>query len=71
MRVIMPFVMQVFIQIVIDRGDPELLQGPLLTIVTTFLYSVPTAVIWGLVLWAIFGEGGVVRSAPEHDDMYD
>ena len=42
-----------------------------MTIVPTFLYSVPSAVVWGLVLWAIFGEGGVVRSAPEHDDMYD
>ena len=71
MRVIMPFVMQVLIQILIDRGGPGLLRGPLLTIVPTFVYSAASAVIWGLVLWAIFGEGGVVRSAPRHDDMYD
>lgn len=69
-RIVFPFLMQVFYQAVINRLDPAQLRGQMLMLVPTLLYAA-AAVIWGLVLWAIFGGGGVVRSVQEQDDMYD
>lgn len=43
----------------------------IVSLVHTLVYSTASAVVWGLVLFAIFGRGGVVDSQPEPDDDYE
>lgn len=70
-RVVFPIVVQPMLALLWNSFGVDDVPTSLRILLPTFLYASASAVVWGLVLWAVFGDGGVVRSVADRDDHRD
>ena len=61
----------IILQLVMSQIEMGIGREKLVFFVHTFIYSSASAVVWGLVLFAIFGRDGIVHPPTEPDDDYE
>ncbi|MBT4867956.1 MAG: hypothetical protein HON53_22875 [Planctomycetaceae bacterium] len=70
-RIVLPILQQLVSRLMMDNLEMGADRLRIYMLLSAFFYSATSAVVWGLVLFAIFGRDGIVRSSPAADDDYE
>jgi hypothetical protein len=69
-RIAFPFVQMLVMRLLLDDMGMEAGGWRIYSLFASFIYCSASAVVWGLVLFAIFGRDGIVHPPTEPDDDY-
>lgn len=69
--VVLPVISHVVFQAMANQFDMDVGRWRIFSLVQTLIFSVAWSIVWGLVLFAIFGRNGLLQPPPETDEDYN